>query len=233
MRKLTTKEIVLLVALIFIVSGALYYNYFFSPYQEKMIDLEAEIKTNNQRLLTLNNEQQSIIIDTEKLQNELAGIQDDLNNIPTGIDEPMMLVFIEETLTGLAAESSVVFSPETVQNEYYQTSEIKLTFMSTYPNLKTILDGFENAPFRNRIVNINMSYEETAATLGPTVLAADDATTEDAETQEEETIEYYLSVELTINCYTISGTVTNTDYDFMIGPYNNTNPFESTEETEE
>ena len=88
MRKLTSKEIVLLIVLVFIVSGALYYNYFFRPYQGKMIELDVNINTDNQRLLTLQSQQQSIIRDTEKLNNELAGVEEEFYDIPEGIDEP-------------------------------------------------------------------------------------------------------------------------------------------------
>ena len=129
MRKLTTKEIVLLIALVFIVSGALYYNYFFKPYQLKIFELDANLSTNTQRYMTLQNEQQSIIRDTEKLQNELAGVDADFQSIPVGIDEPYMLVFIEDALNGTAEDSTISFSTETSVNEYY-------------PNLKIILDSF-------------------------------------------------------------------------------------------
>lgn len=242
MRKLTTKEIVLLIALVFIVSGALYYNYFYRPFQDKMLDLDTQINTNNQRLLTLQNEQQSIVRDTEKLNNELLGVQDNLEDIPVGIDEPLMLVFIEETLSGLATESSYRFTPEIIQNEYFQTSQVAITFKTTYPNLKIILDGFALAPFRNRIVTLNASFKDQTLALGPTVLAASDPVAEiinEEETGDSTPIpgqenENYLSVEFLMDCFTITGSVEATEYPFMIGPYNNINPFEEMiEETEE
>lgn len=223
MRKLTTKEIVLLIALVFIVSGALYYNYFYRPYQDKMLDLSTEINTNNQRLLTLQNEQQSIIRDTEKLNNELAGVEEEFYNIPVGIDEPYMLVFIEESLSGLAESSTIRFSSETSLNEYFQTSQILLSFDTTYPNLKVILDSFHSAPFRNRIVYLSSAFKEEENILGPQLLP-------DPEEDEEEVPYNYLYVEVSIDCFTIPGVVVNTEYDFMIGPYNNANPFEALED---
>jgi hypothetical protein len=229
MRKLTTKEIVLLIALVFIVSGALYYNYFYTPYQEKLLDLELQIATSNQRLLTLQNEQQSIIRDTEKLNNELAGVEEEFYNIPQGIDEPDMLVFIEETLQGYANSSIVRFLPDISLNQYYQSSQISISFLTTYPNLKIILDTFYNAPFRNRIVYVNLEYQEPEIFLGPQL---EEETEEEAE-EAEESVEYYLYAELTMECYTIPAVVTATDYPFMIGPYNNTNPFETLPETPE
>ena len=224
MRKLTTKEIILLIALVFIVSGALYYNYFFRPNQDKMIDLDLQITTDNQRLLTLQNEQQSIIRDTEKLNNELAGVEEEFYNIPVGIDEPYLLVFIEETLSGLAENSVVHFSPEATLNEYFQTSEINISFDTTYPNLEIILDSFYNAPFRNRVVFLTAAYQSPEDILGPQFAA------EPADGAEEEPYKY-LYVEMTVDCFTIPGAVVGTEYDFMVGPYNNTNPFESMEDT--
>ncbi len=228
MRKLTTKEIVLLIALVFIVSGALYYNYFFTPYMEKMLNLELQISTSNQRLLTLQNQQQSIIRDTEKLNNELAGVEEEFRNIPQGIDEPDMLVFFEEALNGLAKESTIRFSPETTLNEYYQTSQVLMSFYTTYPNMKIILDTLYNAQFRNRIVYLNISYREPEELLGPQLPTVDEEVPEGEEVAEP--VEYYLYTELTMDCYSIPAFVTNTDYPFMIGPYNNTNPFEVFEE---
>ncbi len=219
MRKLSTKEILLLIALIFIVSGAVYYNYFFRPYQDKMIDLEVNLTTSNQRLLTLQNEQQSIIRDKEKLNNELAGVEEEFFNIPKGIDEPYMLVFIEETFSGIASKPSVRFAPEVSINEYYQTSQILMSYFTTYPDLEIILDSFYNAPFRNRIIYLNVSFQEPELLLGPQLTTEDEVPTEQAD-------EDYLYVEMTVDCFTIPGMVTETNYPFMIGPYNNVNPFE-------
>ena len=231
MRKLTTKEIVLLVVLIFIVSGALYYNYFFRPYQEKMIELDVNISTDNQRLLTLQNQQQSLIRDTEKLNNELAGVQEEFYDIPEGIDEPFMLVFVEETLSGIADESIIGFSPEADINEYYQTSQILIEFETTYPNLKIILDSFYNAPFRNRVVELEAYYQDPNNILD-TQLPPDDEEEDGGEAAEEPAANY-LKVEMSVDCFTIPGVVNGKNYDFMIGPYNNMNPFEAPEEIQE
>ena len=223
MRKLTTKEIVLLIALVFIVSAALYYNYFFKPYQLKIFELEANINTNTQRHMTLQNEQQSIIRDTEKLQNELAGVDAEFQSIPVGIDEPYMLVFIEDALSGTAKDSSISFSTETSVNEYFQTSQVRLAFSTTYPELKIILDSFYNAPFINRVVMLNTTYEDEADILGPQ-LAQEPAEGEaPADTPEPD----YLYVEMTLDCFTIPGAVENKAYDFMTGPFGNSNPYQA------
>ena len=226
MRKLTTKEIVLLIALVFIVSAALYYNYFFKPYQLKMFELEANLNTNTQRLMTLQNEQQSIIRDTEKLQNELAGVDAEFQAIPVGIDEPYMLVFIEDALNGTADESSISFSTETSVNEYFQTSQVHLAFSTTYPNLKIILDSFYNAPFINRVVMLNTTYQEETDLLGPQ-LAQEPAEGEEAADVAESN---YLYVEVTLDCFTIPGTVEDKAYDFMTGPFGSSNPYKAPEE---
>ncbi len=223
MRKLSTKEIVLLIALVFIVSAALYYNYFFTPYQQKIIDLNFQISTSQQRYMTLQNQQQSIIKDTEKLNAQLEDIKDEFSKVPQGIDEPNMLVFFEETLNGKANNVTIRFSPETTQNEYYQTSKVLMSFYTTYPNLETILDTFYNSKFSNRITGINMTYEEPEVMLGPQLPTPEGA---EETVQEEEPEMYYLHTEITMDCYTIPAFVNTTDYPFMIGPYNNANPFE-------
>lgn len=221
MRKLSTKEIVLLIVLIFVVSGAVYYNYFYRPYQDKMTDLEINLTTSNQRLLTLQNEQQSILRDTERLNNELAGVEEEFYNIPNGIDEPYMLVFLEEAMKGSSSARSVRFSPEVTINEYYQTSEILMSFSTTYPELKIILDSLYNAPFRNRVTYLATTYQDPEEMLGPGLIP-DPGETEEVVVEEAD----YLYVEMTVDCFTIPDVVVKTDYPFMIGPYNNANPFE-------
>ena len=135
-----------------------------------------------------------------------------------------MLVFIEEALSGLAEDAIIGFSPEVDMNEYFQTSQILMTFETTYPNAKIILDSLYNAPFRNRVVALNAYYQEPGDILGPQFLAEDP---QDGDEQAEEAPVYkYLKVEMTVDCFTIPGEVKGKNYDFMIGPYNNTNPFE-------
>ena len=109
MRKLTTKEIVLLIVLVFHRIGRIVLQLFFPSLPAKDDGSRHKISTDNQRLLTLQNEQQSIIRDTEKLNNELAGVEEEFYDIPEGIDEPSMLVYIEDSLAGAATDATVRF----------------------------------------------------------------------------------------------------------------------------
>ncbi|MCK5129771.1 MAG: hypothetical protein KAQ68_07955 [Clostridiales bacterium] len=233
MKKLSTKEILLLVLLVFLVSGALYYTYYYRPYQDKMLELDVSIIKNTQRLITLQNQQQSIIEDTARLNNELLGIEDELLDIPVGVDEPRILVFIEESITDLANSTVIRFSPEVTRTEYFQINEVLISYKTNYENLKIILDKFENAPFRNRVLSMNASYSETSDTLGPQMLPGSDPvgdilagdTPSEVPLQESEEDTYYLHVEMLVECFTLPGIVERNDYPFMDGPYQNDNLF--------
>ncbi len=225
MKKLSLKEIILLVLLIFVVTGALYYNYYFKPYQEEMLELDANIQANKQKLIMLQSQQQAIIEDKAKLNNELLGIEDDLVNIPVGVDEPKMLVFTEDTLTGLAKNSVINFKTDLISNEYFQTSTILISYQTTYPNLKVILDGFRNAPFRNHIVSLNAEYKQAQVLLGPIIIPGNTPIGDEILPVAEENYQY-LYVEMEVDCFTLSGIAQGSSYPFMIGPYDNENLFE-------
>lgn len=234
MKSLSRKEIILLVLLLVVISGAIYYYYFYRPIQSDIMDIDTEITQNQMELDSLNAKQLSITKAEEQIIALQEGLDDSLTDIPTGVDEPELLVFIEETLMGLAEDITVSFEASPEMNEYYQVKLVTLTITTTYDNLKAVLAAFENAPYRNMVTNMSAAYTAAAESVGPTsnpdYEAGRDTVAEElygsgtaADTQEEqaEGDDMTLRTQLNIEFISFVGELEQKDYPFMTGIYDN------------
>jgi|GEM_PF-6078522 len=232
MKGLSKKEIILLVVLLVVIIIALYYYYFYRPMQEDMAALNSEIQQNQTKLDDLNTKQQTIARAEEEILRLQSGLNDSLSDIPTGIDEPELLVFIEDSVRGLSEDVTIAFNATPELTEYYQIKTVVVTLSTTYDHLKTILSAFENAPCRNVIMDFSAAYLAAEDSMGPVTdpsyepgrdtVAEELYGSEQAQSQQQQQkSEMTLRVKMNVEFISFVGEIPQKNYPFMTGTYYN------------
>ncbi len=234
MKKLSKKEVFLLVVLIFIVAAALYYYYYYTPMTDKISEVNKSIKEKETELNIIQTQQLAIGKAKETIAELERGLSGEITDIPTGVDEPELLVFIEQAIADLADEPVIRFDPQTDPHAFYQVNYVFIGLTTNYEDTKEILSNFKDAPYRNRIVNLNISFShDPTANLGPDAVTGSDPVldamngeqTEAPEIIEPDSADHVLQVEMRVDFYSFPGEIGDKDYPFMVGPYGNPDPF--------
>lgn len=226
--KLSKREIVLLFVAVIALAGFLYYTYSYKPYQEEAARLEATIEEQRQMLDLEKLEKTQIATQARQIDELTAELEGQLESIPTGVDEPALLVFLEGAVSDLSTNHNIEFLVETRSLGYCQINTVNMSMSTSYPNLLTMLRRLENAPYRNRILVMTVNSKVTRQSAAVSEAAAEEA----AEEETEETVEpvmvepYMLEVYLSVDFFSFSGAVDpDREYDFMTGAYDNTDLF--------
>lgn len=166
MRKLTTREIILLSVCFIGIIGFAYYRYFFTPIESELNSLSSSI----------NDAQQQIIL-LEKTVQQLPEIKADYTELTTVFEEKKseyimdsynqvtMIAQLQEMIDQRATGKSVSFS-EPSQQLYleenpelgsYVVETISLSFTTTEDGWVELLNTFENTYSANKIGNFSVS----------------------------------------------------------------------------
>lgn len=246
--KLSKREISLLFIAFIALTGLLYYNYFYKPYQTEAAQLQTSIVEQRQQLDREKLEKTQIATQAQQIEQLKADLEGELQSIPVGIDEPELLVFLEETVADLSTNHNIQFMVEVQSLGYCQINKVTMSFSSDYPNMLTILKRLEKAPYRNRILNMTVNskvYDQQLVpvdTVGEIPDETDTDTTEDTTDETAETAEpqmepvmvepYLLEVYLSIEFFSFPGAIDpDKEYSFMTGPYNKPDLFPIPEPT--
>lgn len=246
--KLSKRETVLLAIAVIALAGFLYYNYFYKPYETKATMLETSINDHRQQLNREKLEKAQLDAQAAQIEQLTSELEGQIGSIPVGVDEARLLVFLEECLTGsggaeqLSTNRNIQFIPETQSLGYCQISRATVTLSTSYDNLLTILKTLEEAPYRNRILNMTVTSKVNDQDLKP-VDTIDEPEPGDDETDDEPGDEpddgeteaviepemvrpYLLEVHLSIEFFSFPGPVDpNAEYPFMDGVYSNPDLF--------
>ena len=234
MKKLSKKEVFLLVILLFVVAGALYYYYYYTPMTEKIGGMQKQIKDKENQLNILQTQELAITKAKEEIAELERGLSGEIKDIPVGVDEPELLVFMSQAMADLADEPVIRFDPQCEPHAFYQVNHVIIGFTTNYEDLKTILMNFQNAPYRNSIKNLNLNFTpDPTANLGPDAVtgsdpvldAMNDRQTEAPEVNARENNDRVLLVEMRVDFYSFPGEIEDKQYPFMVGPYSNPSPF--------
>ncbi len=163
--KLTTRERILLPAVLVIILSALFINFIYLPLNREI----QELKTKTSEIGLKITEVQAKQADTLKLQEQAEELTDKLETDNPDIlekwDQPKLLVFIESIMTNLSDQKSIDFY-DVVPADTLQVGDINLVMETNYENLQKILKKLEKADYFNTISNYSITEVVTYDTAG-------------------------------------------------------------------
>ncbi|HZK34731.1 MAG TPA: hypothetical protein VFD33_05415 [Bacillota bacterium] len=175
--KLSRRELFLLISVLVIAAGALYYTQFFTPIKEDISTLQDE---SDELMVQINNlKMQNNRIPA--LKEDLSTLEQDFEELTTsflkGWDEPLLLVYLENMIGNTAVKDRTMFYLSDPR-EYYSSGTIDLELTTDYHSLKDIIVELENAPYYNKIQFIEArrrsSYEDLEVTISAVFYTLDD-----------------------------------------------------------
>ncbi len=168
--KISKKETIFIVLILFLISAAAYYVYFLTPTLEDIDNLNIAIEQKQFKILSM----QTAIDQIDSIKNEIAVLEAELEkqaeNIPSGISQPLQLVAITNILNGKSDKLVISFNQSSNDYENYQKNTVDLSFSTTYENLLLILEDFDNLSMTNQVVTMNIQLAEELMTYYTGVL---------------------------------------------------------------
>lgn len=192
---ISKREKILIIIVVLLALVGVYYLYYLKPTIEEINTLGDDNQTKELQLSV--NEQKEDRI--EQLEAENAEIMEQLaqygDSIAQAFDQPPILVYLSDTLTDANAQKgTITFEyPELIGQ--IEHCAITIMLVSTYDDLKVVLDQFANAPYLIRVSSMRIEHyveevlaEDTGAgdtangtAEGDTTAAANPETGETAE----------------------------------------------------
>ena len=157
--KISKREKTLLIFVIFLALGALYYFYFLSPFMKEMKDIAAKTTEKETQLQVLNIQNSQLKILDEQIAELQTQNADILKTIPTGYNQPELLVFLYQLIQQNGQKTSYNFE-ETVDLVKLDNSKATLHFYTNYEKLKAVLKQLKECRFNNRIITMAVTLEE-------------------------------------------------------------------------
>jgi septal ring factor EnvC (AmiA/AmiB activator) len=222
--KLSRREKILLILVVVLALGAVYYFYFLTPFTKEMTQIQSDIAQKQTEFSTLNmqNGQLKLLdkqIDDLKTQNKEL-----LDKIPTGFDQADLLNFIYDLTKSKSDKTSYIFE-QPVDYVKIDCQKATLTFNTNYGNLKEILNTLKTCRFNNRIVLMVATTKEQEAAK-PSDNEGDGKSEDGEETADTGNPAYTLNVVLTVEFYNIKGDIpADKKYDFGNGSKGKSNLF--------
>ena len=168
--KISKKETILIVAILFVISAAAYYVYFLTPTLEDIDNLSIAIEQKQFKILSM----QTAIDQIDNIKNEIAVLEAELEkqaeNIPSGVSQPLQLVAVTNILNGKSDNLVISFNQSGNTYDNYQKNIVDLSFSTTYENLLLIFEDFDNLSMMNQIVTMNIQLAEDLLTYYTGVL---------------------------------------------------------------
>ena len=168
--KISKKETILIVAILFVISAAAYYVYFLTPTLEDIDNLSIAIEQKQFKILSM----QTAIDQIDNIKNEIAVLEAELEkqaeNIPSGVSQPLQLVAVTNILNGKSDNLVISFNQRGNTYDNYQKNIVDLSFSTTYENLLLIFEDFDNLSMMNQIVTMNIQLAEDLLTYYTGVL---------------------------------------------------------------
>ena len=156
--KISKKEIIWIVAFIFVVTGIVYWAYYLSPAIDEMEQIELSINQKQIKILSM----QNAIGQIDTIKNEIAVLEAEIEkqseDIPKGVSLPLQLVEMTNVFNGKCSDLVISFEQSTATYDDYQKNSAHLSFQTSYEQLLAILNEFEELGMANQIVKMNLAY---------------------------------------------------------------------------
>lgn len=160
MKKLSKREIVLIVSSLIIASIALFVIYYYIPQKDRITQLKQE---SLQLSLDIDERKtMKLLVDAEK--NEVIDYKQQIADadeyLMDSIDEPNILYYISNNIYNTSEKQSVSYSV-VEDREVYVNKDILLSFDTSFENLITILGSFEEGDIYTTLNSINIKMDRS------------------------------------------------------------------------
>lgn len=195
---MSKKEINLLIGLLGIIIAFCSYQFVFLKVMSEADELEKEnntLKTEIARLQSLEQNRDTYIADTEKMETEIKELigefpsnllpEDDMklaygldNNNPSQyllintltFSDPAVIYTTNQNATEQTSSNGVVSTATVYPTYYLYQTQVNLGVDCAYDGLKNAIRGIYNANGRKAIENVSVAYDETTGRLNGSVL---------------------------------------------------------------
>lgn len=158
--KISKKEVIILVSVIFVISAAVYIYYFLMPTLKEIEINDIAIAQKTQKIESMKLD----IAKIDSIEEQIALLEDELavqtRDIPVGISQPLQLAAITSILNEKGDTVNIKFSSSAETFENYQKNIVNVNFATTYEKLLKILDGFSKLYMTNQIVDMRAMYTQ-------------------------------------------------------------------------
>jgi len=170
--KISTREVVLLIALFVLLMAGAYYLLFFVPNSNEASELQESINSKNAQIDNASImllRRQSLVLQKEALEKEFAGVA---KYVHEDFGDTDILRRIENIITPYTDTMNIEFANRNSgsNNNAGLTSvrTVQVSLNTSHSNLNGIIKAFEQEDAANRIVNFSVSgnYSEYAGTSG-------------------------------------------------------------------
>lgn len=212
--KISKRETILIVFVIFAISAAAYYFYYLVPTMATIEETALSIEDKQIQVLSMQSQIQQIDIINQEIEDLQQQIAEDTSDIPVGVSQPLQLVEITRILNDKTDYPSISFAQAVNTYETYQINIADIAYVTTYENLLQILNEFKQLSMTNQIVDMSVSYTEDPLTYYTAVLDG-----------------YYLAVQMSIKFYSFYKTPSTEplgQQPFEDSPVEYKNPFKMT-----
>lgn len=149
--KITKRELLLIIAAFFIIVGAVFFNYFYRPLQNKIKQLRTEIEYTDNQITLL----QAKISNIERLeqhgQAEIEKFKVASKKFLQNWDDPALLEYLDQVLGKKIVRKSLLFNGSTSEGDYY-TGDFILHINTDYDNYIKLINRLEEAELYNKII---------------------------------------------------------------------------------
>lgn len=212
--KISKRETILIIFIIFAISAAAYYFYYLVPTMDTIEETALSIEQKQIQLLSMQSQIQQIESINQEIEELERQIAEDTADIPVGVSQPLQLVEITRILNARTDFPTISFGQALNTFETYQINAADVAFVTTYENLLQILNEFKQLSMTNQVVDMSISYTEDPLTYYTAVLDG-----------------YYLAVQMTIEFYSFYKTPDTAplgQQPFEDSPVEYKNPFKMT-----
>ncbi len=161
MKKITSREKIIMIAAFIIIAVVLFENLFSKPLRDDMAQLDKDIAKRQEIIFGLQSQEtgyESITNDLERAKDEYSSA---IGQLPLGWDGTKMLRYIEDTIGENILKNSLVFNG---LKEYanYSVGSYTISVTGLFEDIISLFYTFESAEYYNTITAVSMpqySYE--------------------------------------------------------------------------
>lgn len=172
--KLSKRERFLLIFVIILALGVVYYFYCLNPFMNEMKEIKNDIQSKELQLQTLKTQDSALQVLDKQIADLKQQNGDILKKIPTGFSQPELLYFLQKAVGENARKTSFNFELP-VDLVKLDNTKATLSFFTDYTKLKKLLTALKESRFNNRILSLTVS----------TVQEKTEETTDESTTPEE------------------------------------------------
>lgn len=152
---MTKRERILVSVVLVLAVFCLYYIFFLKPNMDELKTVNSDIESKEELVTSVRQEKQILSSAEETISGNEEKISELSDGISVGFDQPVILVYLEDTVNEYAKKVTFSFSDER-QIGQLNVCPAKITMTSSYDGIKSILSDFENGPYFIKVVSLNV-----------------------------------------------------------------------------